>query len=203
MLKKIMLLALAVGALVAFAAPATAGAHELTNEAEETLATGTTITGVSHNTTMTLPENRDIVCETVTIHGIVEVNNGSTVKVVDDPEGADTAETCHLLVTNPPGTVVATIPLTFTPTFEELHLSTGEGATNTVRFSFLMHIPLSGGGTFTCQEESGASTVTLTTGTNVIHASSVIRSESPGCFQESEMHGSFALTSGAEQVIVD
>jgi hypothetical protein len=203
MLKKMMLFVLAVGALVAFAAPATAGAHELTNGSEETLTTGDTITGVSHDAVTTLPENRDLACATVTIHGIVEVNNGSTVKVVDDPEGADTAETCHILVTNPPGTVVATVPVTVTPTFEEIHLETGAGATNTAKFSFLVHIPLQGGGTLTCQEQSGTSTVTPTSGTDTIHVVSQVLSSSPGCATESELHGSFTLSKGAEEVIVD
>lgn len=80
MLKKMMLLAMAVGALVALAAPAMASAVTLTDEHGNAVPVGTIVTATSANSETTAGGNV-IACEEVDITGEVTENNGPHVTI--------------------------------------------------------------------------------------------------------------------------
>jgi hypothetical protein len=85
------LLAMAFVALPAIAS----AAPELTTSKGATVPVGTTVSATSTNATSVLTGVGTLVCNHVEIHGIVEENSGTSVKIGMDKE-SDTAKECHL-----------------------------------------------------------------------------------------------------------
>jgi hypothetical protein len=199
MLKKLTLLALAVGAVVAFAAPAAASAHQLTDGAGNTLAVPTNLSIESGNAVSHLAGGHTLTCERVTVTGTLTTNNGSTVTVAmtnDTVFGeSGTAENCLL---------DGQVPVTITATFEHLHLETGVGATNTATFTFIAHIPNGMGGTVTCKYHSTVN-VTPESGTSNASASGGLELvEGEGCAPGETFSGEFTVeTTAGGPVIID
>jgi hypothetical protein len=81
MLKKMMLLAMAVGAIAAFAAPAMAQASVELSDSEGTLPIGAEVTATSHNLVTFSPVLGTLTCERVTIHGDVTENGESSIHI--------------------------------------------------------------------------------------------------------------------------
>jgi len=114
MIKRLVLLAMAVGALVAFAAPAMAQADELYEESigvKTPLKIGSEITLTSTNLKTTLFFGT-LTCEKVTIHEEVTKNGPTT---ITGKERSTTAEGCNRTITD--------------PTFGSASLSGGTGST--------------------------------------------------------------------------
>lgn len=171
MLKKMTLLAMAVGALLAFSIPAAASAAELTGAK-----VGDTITATSVNAETTIPGGKILKCKHVAVNGIVTVNSGGVVAVAMDGAN-DTASECDV---DGVGTIVR-------PTFEGLEL---EGEAGEAAFSFEV---LTAGGF--CPVSSAASEVTWTTGTDSVHIVAAVVPGKEGC-PGGELHGDFTLTKG-------
>lgn len=167
MVKKLTLLAMAIGALVALAAPSMAGAAQLTNGGEELLPTGTTISATSTNT-VTKTTLGEIKCQHVEIHGIVAENGGSVSVSMDGAN--DTATNCE---------IVGLGKVAIDPTFEGLAAS-GSGP-GTAAFTFNV--------TGLCTSTSGASEVTWN-GTDVIH----IKAAVGGSCGTGTLNGDFTVT---------
>lgn len=167
MIKKMILLAMVVGALVAFAAPSMAGAAQLTQPAGTRVTIGTTVVGTSTNVEMTMNSGIILKCEKVTVNGIVNKNNGKEVEVDMDGEH-DAATNC----------ITQLGPIAIDPTLINIKAS-GAGP-GTASFSL--------NETGLCEEASGASSVTWN-GTDTIHITATF---SGGC-GESELHGDFTL----------
>jgi len=115
MIKKLAMLAMAIGALVAFAAPAIAQADELTEEGVP-LEVGAEVTLTSTNLVTTSPLGT-LTCKKVTIHGEVTENGPTTVK---GREISTTVEGCNHTITD--------------PTAGTLSLSGGTGSTSGTKF---------------------------------------------------------------------
>jgi hypothetical protein len=100
MLKKITLLAISVGALVAFAAPAVAQAqqlYELNVKQHVSLNNGAKVTATATDLT-THTVFGTLTCKLVTIHGEVLENNANTVRIGNN---SVTVEGCNVPITNP------------------------------------------------------------------------------------------------------
>jgi hypothetical protein len=100
MLKKMMLLAISVGALVAFAAPAVAQAqelYELEGKVHKPLAVGVEVTATSTNLITHTPLGT-LECTKVTIHGIVAKNETNTAHISNN---SITVEGCNTTITDP------------------------------------------------------------------------------------------------------
>ena len=95
MLKKMMLLALSVGALVAFMAPAAQANVQLTDEGEP-LASGADVTATSSNLITTLAGGGQLECEKVTLHLTVGTNGLNHVTLNQD--GFATTTNCNINV---------------------------------------------------------------------------------------------------------
>lgn len=98
MLKKMMLLAISVGVLVAFAAPAVAQAnvylYEIIEEEEVALANNAGVTATSTNLVTTLEGGGQLQCELVTLH--LEVQTNGLNHVVLKQLGVATTTNCNL-----------------------------------------------------------------------------------------------------------
>jgi hypothetical protein len=133
MLKKMMLLAVAAGALVAFAAPTVAQATEL-KEGKTKLAVGAKVTATSTNLVTTTAAGK-LACALVTIHGNVTENGPSA---VIEPTSTTTSE-CHLITASNGVTHAVTIT---DPTVGTIKL-TGGGASSATA-TFIADIPTLG-----------------------------------------------------------
>lgn len=182
MLKKMMLLALSIGALIAFAVPAAASAARLT-DANGLVPVETTITATSTNAITHLAIGVTLECEHVEIHGIVTVNALGIVEVSMDEEGSDSATGC---VVNAGGTKT---PTTVAATFESLNAEgTGPG---TASFSFV---------TPECTEATtGASNEVTWNGTDVISITAAVN----GTCGPGTLTGTFTVTDSNGPVTVE
>ena len=189
MIKKLTLLAMAVGALVAFAVPAAASANvQLTNSGGKPIAANTTITATSTNA-QTATSNGTLTCESVTVGAILTKNTPETVLLSDD-EGSGSATGCKVKETS--------LPVTITPTFEELHLTTA-GAT--ASFSFVAH--LGGVGGPKCTYTGVAVPVTYTPGTSSISVSGTLTGSGVApCSATAAFTGTFALSATGGVVLM-
>lgn len=179
MFKKILLLGMAVAALAAFIAPAMANAAtQLTNENGETLPVGTTVTATSENT-VTEAEGNVLTCEEVDLHGTVEVNNGTTVKIVDH-EGSTTSG-CEF---------DGFLPVEIDPTLTELHI--GPSTPGTAVFSFTVT-------TLGCTATSGASSVVGGASSNSLVVSAAVT----GTCGNGNLNGEYELFAGGKPVTID
>lgn len=96
MIKKMMLLAMAVGALLAFAGPAMAQADVL-SDSEGDLPIGAEVTATSTDLVTEVPGLPTLECALVTIHGDVVANG----PVIEIEETETTVNGCNLPITNP------------------------------------------------------------------------------------------------------
>ena len=197
MLKKMMLLAMAVGAFAAFVAPSVASAQLLTDPIGKPLKVGAKITATSTNLVTTTVLG-DLTCGKVTIHAIVTENKGST-SAAQSELGGVTTENCDLLTT--PSLVVD--PATITEASANFHIAkAGVGTTNATFIAdlyanaqkHLENIPFA-----VCHEE-GTPGLTYVPGTDVL----TVKGALSGPCGAAEIHGGFTLeTMDGTPVIID
>jgi hypothetical protein len=147
MIKKMTLLAMVVGAVAAFAAPGMANAAKLTQPKGTLVPVGTTLVGTSSNT-VSVTTLGTIKCKKVTIFGIVEVNNGTTVTIGMDST-ADKAEECE---------VVGLGGVTIHPTLTTIHAENAGPGTASFDFEVVG----------LCKAESNGTSEVTWNGTDVI-----------------------------------
>lgn len=185
MIKKTMLLATAIGVLVALAIPAAASAQLLTSPAGTAIKVGTNITATSTNLVTTTALGK-LTCAKVTIHANVTANKGSTSAVSST---SVTTESCDLLTAS-----LVSHPATITSASASFHIEKkGVGTTTATFIADIPAVPA------TCHE-SGTPGITYTAGTDVINVKGALS----GPCGAAEIHGSFTLeTSNGSQVIID
>jgi hypothetical protein len=179
MIKKMMLLALSVGALVAFAAPAIASANtgQLTGAGE-------TLVGTSTNT-KTVTAAGTLVCSHVELEGEVQ-ENGASGSMLGN--GVGFTEGCEVEQNHAPVTITD-------PTVTTLTLNSSGGSAT---LTFISDIA----GVLVCHF-SGTVPVTWTAPSNTIHIAGTLTGTGAGCPTAGSISGDFALSSGGEEVIVD
>jgi hypothetical protein len=179
MIKKLTLLAMAIGALVAFAVPAMASADVRLTDALGTVEVPSDITGTSGNA-QTVTANGTLVCEEVHVTATVTTNTEATVFASGK---SATANKCKVLQT---GT-----PVVITPTLENIHITTG--GTKTASFKFVAHIGGVGGPK--C-EYGGTVPVSYTSGSSSLHAEGTLTGSSgvAPCNLTAAFSGDFALS---------
>jgi hypothetical protein len=180
MIKKMMLLAMAVGALVALAAPA-AQAIEL-KEGGKALKTGVEVTATSTNL-VTTTASGTLSCELVTIHGTL-AKNGPAVEIKPT---TTTTKNCSINA-GEKGVHSATITSPAVGTISVVNQ--GVGSASAVTFladipDFALECHFSGTAGFTYV--SGSSTLT------VAAASSVLTGSGTNCPTSGTLEGSFSL----------
>jgi hypothetical protein len=188
-LKKMMLLALSVGALVAFMAPAVAQADiELTG-----VDIGEEITATSLNFSTTF-WGSVFNCAKVTLHLRVEVSSSEHILLA--PTSTATTKGCA---------VAGALPTTFTDwtLLEDLTIDTWGAGEVTVEFTSHIVFPPLGiditnchnGGIINLQGSNGSSSLTL-------NPSALTGGGGGGCPEETTMSGSFSLENGAAELVV-
>lgn len=186
MMKKLTLLAMAVGALIAFAVPAMASANvTLTDEGGQPVAVNSKITAYSVNTETT-SKNGNLVCPWVGITGNV-AENGTAVRL-DEVEVTLPTE-C---------TFAGFLPSHVSASIDEIELTTGgAGTAYGVAFSSL----ITGVGA-TCNfsgNEEGSLAVSWSSGAiSIGGAGNNLVASGAGCPTEAEIHGDFGLFSDDE-----
>ena len=189
MFKKLTLLAMAVGALVAFAAPAAANAQLLTSEGVA-VPVGTDITATSTNL-QTTTEQGILECAKVTIHAKVTANTAET------SAAESTAVTTEGCVTNVGFT---TFPTNIPTASADLHLEGGGVGTALATFVAEIETPEA---TLTCHFE-GEPALGYESGTDVLGVRGGMAGSGAGCAEAGEIHGEFTLeTEGGEPVTID
>jgi hypothetical protein len=187
MMKKLTLLAMAVGALLAFAIPAAASANvTLTNENEEAVSVGTKVTATSTNTTTTTA-NGQLSCPKVIIQGEV-TTNGSDVGIKS--LSTTTEGQCRFA-----GMFDATIT---NPAVGDITLTTG-GVGTIASATFVSDIPAVG---LTCHFSSGSLGISWNS-TGVAVSKGALAGTGTGCPTKGEITGSFTLAAGAEALSID
>jgi hypothetical protein len=176
MIRKMMLLAVSVGALVALAAPAVAQATEL-KEGNKKLAVGSEVTATSTNLKTTTSQGT-LACELVTLHATVAQNGPGN--VIIEPVVTTTAE-CHILT---PATHAATIT---EPTVGTITIGGGVGSASA---TFIADIP-----DFELEcHFSGAVGFTYVAGTGVLSVpGSPLAGSGTNCPAAGTIEGSFTL----------
>jgi hypothetical protein len=183
MLKKMMLLAMAVGALIAFAASAVAQADvELTNNKEETLGVGTTVMATSTDLQTTIGVNT-VSCALVQLN--FEVTANGLQHVVLTPVGEAVAVGCNL-------NGVSAMAVTDWTVLEDLTVNTWGTAEVTAKFIFSLQ-----GFGLGCTLEGVLHIEGIGPGTSGIDVGPAWMSNpggsESGCISGMEMHGSFTL----------
>jgi hypothetical protein len=190
MAKKLILLAMAIGAIAALAAPAMAGASQITFPAGTAAPVGTVITGTSSNTVTVTPLG-NLTCASVVVKATITKNSGGTAAAKAEA-GASSSSTCFLgknaiSVTN--------------ITLKSLE-STTSGVGKAV-LSFEADLP----GGLTCHFESAgaANNVSYTAGTSNLHLAGGLVGSPEICGEEGEVSisGDFALTAESSAVVLD
>jgi hypothetical protein len=182
MLKKLTLLGMAIAAMAALVAPATAGATELT-EGGARVPVGSEITLTQDPSNHVITESTtlgEIKCNSITIHGKVTKNDGSEV-VGSGTEG--TAAPCF--VEGEEGAEVTSVTGT---------IASHESGKGTANFNFVIDIPnLPEACTFTTPSPANG---TFVTGSNTIEFPAAAPAElegSPAFCGEGELHGGLIL----------
>lgn len=188
MIKKLTLLAMAVGALVAFAVPAMASADvRITDGSGNPLSVNDTITAVSTNA-QTVTGAGTLVCSEVHLGVVVTQNDEETVKLSDDTSTPGAASGCKVKENN--------LPVTVTPTIEEIHITTG--GTKTATFRFIAH--LGGVGGPQCEYKTNPAkgkevNLSYESGSSTIHAEGTLEGSGVApCSASAAFSGDFALS---------
>jgi hypothetical protein len=178
MIKKIMVLAVSVAALIAFAAPAVAQAAEL-KEGKTKLAINSEVTATSFNLE-TATATGTLFCEKVTIHGTL-IENGPNVVIAPN---ATTTENCR--VTENGAAVTITNPLVGTITLE------GKKTEGSATATFEADIPAAG---LSGCHLSGSVAFTYVSGSDVfsIPGSGLTGMGPEGCPTAGSISGAFTL----------
>jgi hypothetical protein len=186
MTKKLTLLAMVAGALVAFAIPAMASASSLTQPAGTLVPVGSVVTAVSTNAKMKTSLGT-LTCEKWTVNTQVTKNSGSgTVTAVQS--GAGTTSVCKL---GSSGLIFTNVKFN--------SLSVTSPTAGSANFSY--EIDFSG---LTCKyaSTSGATPVTYTSGGSSIHVGGPLTATPASC-GTSTFEADFALSRTASPVIID
>jgi len=172
MTKKLTLLAMAVGAIAAFVAPAAANATILT-DSSGTLQPGATVFATSSNTETTTSTGT-LSCAKVELD-LTVVSNGTPAELF----GGGEAENCKITQNGAP--VVITVI-----NVEEVVVN--GGGTGEATFTFVSDIA----GMLTCHF-SGTVPITYTPTTDLIHIAGGLIGAGPGCPTAGAIHGTFTL----------
>jgi hypothetical protein len=184
MIKKLTLLAMAVGALVALAGPASASAATLT-QGGVSLKKGDTITATSSNTITQFAAGK-LECKKVHLSGIVESNAGGSFEIVDDPEGVNSASECVFNVGVP-------VPAVVKPTLNRIAV---EGDAGEAQFEFTAKVAEGP----SCNEV-GEAEVEVTTGKDEIHVLGEVNGPE-GCLSGGVLSGTFTLERNGNPIII-
>lgn len=193
MFKKITVLAISVGALVAFAVPAAAQANIQLTEGGTALSTGAKITATSTNL-KTQTANGTLECAKVTLHFEVDANGPN--QVVLDPEGQAGTEGCVLNVG------IAKLPTTITDGTVLQNLTLNTTGAGTTSATFVSDVPAA---ELTCHFEGGVSAQAGASGTSILNVGpSILTGEGEGCPEEGTISGTFnAETANGTAVTID
>lgn len=195
MLKKMMLLALSVGALVAFAAPAAAQANVRLTENGTALANGAEITATSTNLVTETVGGGTLICEKVTLH-LEVVENGLT-HVELKQLGAATTTNC---------TASGVLPATIFNGGVTENITINTWGTSNTNATFLSKVYFDAEHTQLAQECDYAGTFHIVpVGPSDTDTIKVTESPltAPGC-ENAHIEGTFTLeTSGGAEVTLD
>lgn len=186
MTKRMILLAMAVGALVAFSVPTVASA-QLLKQGTKPLPVGAEFTATSTNL-VTTTELGHLTCSKVTLHLKVTKNEGATSSAATT---GVTTEGCHLVTT--PNE--ETFPATITNASASFHIQ--QKGVGTATATFLADI---GEPVFAECHEEGTPGITYVAGTDAVHVQGALG----GPCGAAEIHGDFTLeTANGETVTVN
>jgi hypothetical protein len=184
MSKKTMVLAMALGALLALAIPAMASASQLTSGGKA-LAVGTVVQATSSNAKTVVGETA-LTCTSVAVSGKLTKNTGG--ESVATTNGAGTTSGCKF------GTTAATIT-----DATLLGLTLVSPTVGTASLTFVADI-----GPLVCHFSSTSVAVTYTAGASSIHLAGTLIGSGSGCPTSGAFSGDFALeTTAGVAVIVD
>lgn len=177
MIKKTMLLAISVGALVAFAAPTAASAQQLLENGTP-LAKGAEFTATSTNLVTTTAAGT-LECVNVTIHAEVKNNKATTSEAV-----SKSVTTTNCVTTTP-----ESVPTTITAASANFHLE--PSGVGTAGATFIADI----GPSLQCHFASTtpALGITYTTNTDSVHVEGTLVGTGVGCPSSGTIHGDFTL----------
>lgn len=188
MFKKLTMLAMAVGALLAFAIPAVASANvTLTDESGAAVEVGTEITATSTNTT-TVTANGSLTCPKVIIHGEL-TSNGSDVAIKS--LSTTTEGQCKF-----GGLINTTIT---SPAVGNITLTTGgSGTIASTTFVSDIGAPVN----LSCHFSSGSLGISWTS-TGVSVSKGGLTGTGTGCPSKGEISGEFSLEANGEALTID